>query len=149
MATRLRYEYKNGYDISVTGISSERESDKDVILDGRLESVLRRINPEVNRDAIKQAIHKLTIEKSPNLLENNLTFHEYLINGIEVEHYDEEGKSIVDIVYIIDFKQPQNNDFLAVNQLTVVNGDFTKRPDIILFINGLPIVVIELKSSFK
>ncbi|MCJ1662985.1 type I restriction endonuclease subunit R [Staphylococcus sp. NRL 18/288] len=143
----LGYEYKKGNEISVKGISPERESDQDVILNQRLESALRRINPEVNNDAIEQAIHELAIEKSPNLLENNLNFHEYLINGIEVEHYDEEGQAIVDIVYIFDFKHPRNNDFLAVNQLTIVNGDYTKRPDIILFVNGLPVVVIELKSS--
>ena len=70
-----------------------------------------------------------------------------MINGIEVEDYDNEGQSIVEIVKIVDFEHPQNNDFLAVNQLTIVNGDYTKRPDIVLFINGLPIVVIELKNS--
>lgn len=70
-----------------------------------------------------------------------------MINGIEIEDYDDEGQSIVEIVKIVDFEHPQNNDFLAVNQLTVVNGDYTKRPDIVLFINGLPIVVIELKNS--
>ncbi|MDU5983445.1 MAG: type I restriction endonuclease subunit R, partial [Staphylococcus epidermidis] len=64
-----------------------------------------------------------------------------------VEDYDNEGQSIVEIVKIVDFEHPQNNDFLAVNQLTIVNGDYTKRPDIVLFINGLPIVVIELKNS--
>ena len=143
----LGYEYKKGNEISVMGLTPERKSDKDVVLHERLEKSLKKINSDIHPRFIEKAIHELTLEKSPNLLENNLTFHENLINGIEIEDYDDEGQSIVEIVKIVDFEHPQNNDFLAVNQLTVVNGDYTKRPDIVLFINGLPIVVIELKNS--
>ncbi|MDS3887514.1 type I restriction endonuclease subunit R [Staphylococcus hominis] len=143
----LGYDYKKGNEISVTGLTPERKSDKDVVLHERLEKALKKINSEIHPRFIEKAIHELTLEKSPNLLENNLTFHENLINGVEIEDYDDEGQSIVEIVKIVDFEHPQNNDFLAVNQLTVVNGDYTKRPDIVLFINGLPIVVIELKNS--
>ena len=143
----LGYDYKKGNEISLTGLTPERKSDKDVVLHERLEKALRKINSDIHPRFIEKAIHELTLEKSPNLLENNLTFHENLINGIEIEDYDDEGQSIVEIVKIVDFEHPQNNDFLAVNQLTVVNGDYTKRPDIVLFINGLPIVVIELKNS--
>lgn len=143
----LGYDYKKGNEISMTSLTPERKSDKDVVLHERLKKALRKINSDVHSRFIEKAIHELTLEKSPNLLENNLTFHENLINGIEIEDYDDEGQSIVEIVKIVDFEHPQNNDFLAVNQLTVVNGDYTKRPDIVLFINGLPIVVIELKNS--
>ena len=143
----LGYDYKKGNEISVTGLTPERKSDKDVVLHERLEKALKKINSEIHPRFIEKAIHELTLEKSPNLLENNLTFHENLINGVEIEDYDDEGQSIVEIVKIVDFEHPQNNDFLAVNQLTVVNGDYTKRPDIVLFISGLPIVVIELKNS--
>ncbi|MCG1265145.1 type I restriction endonuclease subunit R [Staphylococcus epidermidis] len=143
----LGYDYKKGNEISVTGLTPERKSDKDVILHERLEKALKKINSEIHPRFIEKAIHELTLEKSPNLLENNLTFHENLINGIEIEDYDDEGQSIVEIVKIVDFEHTQNNDFLAVNQFTIVNGDYTKRPDIVLFINGLPIVVIELKNS--
>lgn len=143
----LGYDYKKGNEISMTGLTPERKSDKDVVLNERLEEALRKVNSDIHPRFIEKAIHELTLEKSPNLLENNLTFHEHLINGIEIEDYDDEGQSIVEIVKIVDFEHPQNNDFLAVNQLTVVNGDYTKRPDIVLFINGLPIVVIELKNS--
>ncbi|MGO2795525.1 MAG: type I restriction endonuclease, partial [Staphylococcus saprophyticus] len=143
----LGYTVKNGREISETGITPERESDKDVVLDGRLEAALKRINPELHKNAIQQAIHEISIEKSPNLLENNRTFHEMITNGIEVEHYNDDGETINDLVYVFDFNNPRNNDFLAVNQLTIVNGEYNKRPDIILFINGLPVVVIELKSS--
>ena len=143
----LGYDYKKGNEISMTGLTPERKSDKDVVLHERLEKALRKINSDIHPRFIEKAIHELTLEKSPNLLENNLTFHENLINGIEIEDYDDEGQSIVEIVKIVDFEHPQNNDFLAVNQFTVVNGDYTKRPDIVLFINGLPIIVIELKNS--
>lgn len=143
----LGYDYKKGNEISMTGLAPERKSDKDVVLHERLEKALRKVNSDIHPRFIEKAIHELTLEKSPNLLENNLTFHENLINGIEIEDYDDEGQSVVEIVKIIDFEHPQNNDFLAVNQLTIVNGDYTKRPDIVLFINGLPIVVIELKNS--
>ena len=143
----LGYDYKKGNEISMTGLTPERKSDKDVVLHERLEKALRKINSDIHPRFIEKALHELTLEKSPNLLENNLTFHENLINGIEIEDYDDEGQSIVEIVKIIDFEYPQNNDFLAVNQLTIVNGDYKKRPDIVLFINGLPIVVIELKNS--
>ncbi|MDN8975022.1 type I restriction endonuclease, partial [Staphylococcus aureus] len=64
-----------------------------------------------------------------------------------VEHYNEDGETINDLVYVYEFNNPENNDILAVNQLIVVNGDENKRPDVVLFINGLPVVVIELKSS--
>ena len=143
----LGYEYKKGNEVSMTGLTPERKSDKDVVLHERLEKALKKINSKIPPRFIQKAIHELTLDKAPNLLENNLTFHENLINGIEIEDYDDEGQSIVEIVKIVDFEHPQNNDFLAVNQLTVVNGDYTKRPDIVLFINGLPIVVIELKNS--
>lgn len=143
----LGYSVKNGRDSSDNGIMNERESDKDVVLDDRLEAALRRINPELNNSAIEQAIHEISIEKSPSLLENNRSFHEMITNGIEVEHYNDDGETINDLVYVLDFDNPGNNDFLAVNQLTVVNGDYKKRPDIVLFINGLPVVVIELKNS--
>ena len=143
----LGYDYKKGNEISMTSLTPERKSDKDVVLHERLEKALRKINSDIHPRFIEKAIHELTLEKSPNLLENNLTFHENLINGIEIEDYDDEGQSVVEIVKIVDFEHPQNNDFFAVNQLTVVNGDYTKRPDIVLFINGLPIVVIELKNS--
>ncbi|HGO3709496.1 TPA: type I restriction endonuclease subunit R [Staphylococcus aureus] len=143
----LGYSVKNGRDSSDNGIMNERENDKDVVFDDRLEAALRRINPELNNSAIEQAMREISIEKSPSLLENNRSFHEMITNGIEVEHYNDDGETINDLVYVFDFDNPGNNDFLAVNQLTVVNGDYKKRPDIVLFINGLPVVVIELKNS--
>ncbi|HEC2202628.1 TPA: type I restriction endonuclease subunit R [Staphylococcus delphini] len=143
----LGYTVKHGREVSVAGIAPERESDHDVILDGRLEVALRRMNPHVHERAIQQAIREISIAQSPQLLENNRQFHELMTNGIEVVHYNEAGETVHDLLAVFDYAHPENNDFLAVNQLTVMNGDVRKRPDIVLFINGLPVVVIELKSS--
>ncbi|HCW35041.1 MAG TPA: DEAD/DEAH box helicase, partial [Staphylococcus sp.] len=98
----LGYSVKNGRDSGENGIMNERESDKDVVLDDRLEAALRRINPELNNSAIEQAIREISIEKSPSLLENNRSFHEMITNGIEVEHYNDDGETINDLVYVFD-----------------------------------------------
>ena len=144
---QLGYEIRHGNDISHVGIASERDNYEDVILDQRLGAALRKINPDVADGAIKQAIHLISIEQFPSLIENNRTFHEYMTNGIEVEHYNEDGETLVDLVNIFDFKNPENNDFLAVKQLVVEKGNIQKIPDIVLFVNGLALVVIELKNA--
>ena len=89
------YEVKDVTDSNGTSISTEREGDKDVVLNGRLEAVMHKINPNVPSKVIQQAIHELTVEKSPSLLENNRNFHELLINGIEVEYYNDNGEEII------------------------------------------------------
>lgn len=143
----LGYEIKYGNDINHTGITAERTSYEDVILNHRLEAALRRINPDVADSAIKQAVHQISVEQSPRLIENNRIFHEYMTNGIEVEHYNADGETLVDLVYLFDFHDPEQNDFLAVNQLVVNKGGVQKIPDIVLFVNGLPLVVLELKNA--
>ena len=109
------------------------------------EKGIKKINPDIHPRFVEKAIHELTLEKSPNLLENNLTFHENLINGIEIEDYDDEGQSIVEIVKIVDFVHPQNNDFLAVNPINYSQWRLYKTSRYCAFVNGLPVVVIELK----
>lgn len=145
--TKIGYEVKNSNEISHSGLYAERDNFNDVILDHRLETALRKNNPELNSNAIEQAIHKITIEQSPSLIENNLIFHEYMTNGIEVEYHNDVGKRFNALVKVIDFEVPENNDFLAVNQLEVDKGSYKKIPDIVLFINGLPVVVMELKNA--
>ena len=92
-----------------------------------------------------EALKKVLRTTSPNLLINNETFHQYLTEGIDIE-YRKDGNIRGDKVYIVDFNDPNNNEFLAVNQFTVIENNNNKRPDIILFVNGLPLVVIELKN---
>ena len=143
----LGYEIRHGNDISHIGVASERDNYEDVILDQRLGAALRKINPDVADEAIKQAIHMISVEQSPSLIENNRIFHEYMTNGIEIEHYSEDGETLVDLINVFDFKNPENNDFLAVKQLVVDKGNNQRIPDIVLFVNGLALVVIELKNA--
>ncbi|SDK32464.1 type I restriction endonuclease [Lacicoccus qingdaonensis] len=110
----LGYEIRHGNDISHVGVASERDHYEDIILDQRLGAALRKINPDVVGEAIQQAIHMISVEQSPSLIENNSIFHEYMTNGIEVEHYNAEGETLVDLINIFDFKVPENNDFQLI-----------------------------------
>src|SRR5574344_2071878 len=141
----MGYEYKNGLDLSPDGIMPERKSYSDVILDDRLRSMLYQINPKMPKEAIEDAFRKLTIPQSPNLLINNNTFHKYLTEGIDVE-YREGNETRYGKVWAVDFENPVKNQFLVVNQFTIIENNNNRRPDVILFINGLPMIVIELKN---
>lgn len=132
-----------GYTISTP--NEERNSYSDIVLTDRLESALITINPDIPLNAIEEAVKKLTRTDSPNLIENNKQFHKYLTEGIDIECFiDNEIK--YKTVRIVDFNNPDNNNFLVLNQLTVTENKHNRRPDIVIFINGLPIAVIELKN---
>lgn len=141
----LGYDYASGLDLSPGGSQVEREDYKEVILPPRVQSALRRINAELPEEALEEAYRRIVTFNSPNLIENNRSFHQLMTEGIEVS-YKENGEIRTKRAYVIDFDDSSNNDFLAVNQFTVVEKE-DRRPDVILFINGLPLVVIELKSA--
>ncbi|AUC62508.1 type I site-specific restriction-modification system restriction subunit HsdR (plasmid) [Cyanobacterium sp. HL-69] len=141
----LGYSYICGYDIQPEGINQERESFSDVVLQTRLENVLGRINPDIPPYCRQQALRELLNITSPDLISNNETFHQYLSEGITIE-YQKEGETRGEQLWLIDWQNPDNNEFLAINQFTVIEDNHNRRPDIILFINGLPLVVIELKN---
>src|SRR5450759_3750500 len=140
----LGYDFLYGPDISPDGMFPERLYNE-VILVNRLKSAINRLNPLIGGDAREEALKKVLRTTSPNLLINNEIFHQYLTEGIDIE-YRKDGNIRGDKVYIVDFNDPGNNEFLAVNQFTIVENNNNKRPDIILFVNGLPLVVIELKN---
>lgn len=149
---KLGYESVYGPDIAPDGdtstgsMSDKRESYEQVLLVERLQNAVKRINKSIPADAQAEAIKEIQRIASPELLANNEAFHRLLTEGIPVSKRidgDERG----DRVWLIDFKNPYNNDFLVVNQFTVVENNHTKRPDIILFVNGIPLVVIELKNA--
>ncbi|HPR34481.1 MAG TPA: type I restriction endonuclease subunit R [Anaerolineaceae bacterium] len=119
----------------------------EVILKGRLKAAINRLNPDIPISAREEAFKKVLRTESLTLIDNNQAFHRYLTEGVDVKFGVGEGKSRTDKVWLIDFNHPENNDFLAVNQYTVVENNVNKRPDIVLFINGLPLVVIELKNA--
>ncbi len=124
---------------------AKRLSFSDVILIDRIEKAVARINPEIPPDAREDAVKQIQRLNSPDLITNNETFHRMLSEGVKVS-YQKDGNGRGDLVWLIDFTKPENNDFMAVNQFTVIESNVNKRPDIVLFVNGLPLVVIELKN---
>jgi len=126
---------------------AKRKSFEDVLLPDILETRLRAINPQIPHDAIQDAIKTISNipNQYPNLLSNNEAFHRLLTEGVRVT-YRKNGEEKGDIVKIIDFESPENNDFLVINQFTVIENNINKRPDIVLFVNGIPLVVFELKN---
>lgn len=142
----LGYSYKNGYTLEPEGAEPERQSFGDVLLKDRLTQALTRINPHIPPDIRHQAQRELQNIASPDLINNNEIFHRYLTEGITVE-YQRNGETKGEQLWLIDWDNPENNEFLAVNQFTVIEDNHNRRPDIILFINGLPLVVIELKNA--
>lgn len=142
---KLGYSYLLGTVISPDGEHPERQYNE-VVLVTRLRDAIDKLNPNISQDAKEDALKKVLRTESPNALINNETFHRYLTDGVDVEMRTESGIR-GEKIYIVDFAHPDNNEFLAVNQFTVIEGNQNKRPDIILFVNGLPLVVIELKNA--
>ncbi len=141
----LGYHYINGTDISPDGSMPEREYNE-VVLKNRLQQAIAKLNPSIPYEAQEEALRKVLRSDSPNLFQNNYTFHKYLTEGVEIE-YRKADRIAGDKVWLVDYANPSNNEFLVVNQFTVIEGNTNKRPDVILFVNGLPLVVIELKNA--
>ena len=139
----LGYTYISGVDLAPE--SGERQSYGDVLLMGRLRTALAKLNPAISADAIESAVRRLSRIATSNLLADNEEFHKMLVNGVPVE-YRKDGNIKSDIVCVVDFNNAKNNEFLVVNQYTVVQNNNNKRPDIILFVNGIPLVLFELKN---
>jgi len=142
---RLGYQYVYAPDFSPDSERSERKSYEDVLLAERLQNAIHRINPTIPVDAQKEALKEIQRINSPELLANNETFHRMLTEGINVS-YQKDGQQRGDLVWLIDFENPENNEFIVANQFTVIENGNNKRPDVILFVNGIPLVVIELKN---
>ncbi|WP_270646761.1 type I restriction endonuclease subunit R [Paeniclostridium hominis] len=141
----LGYEHIKGPDISPGGEYPERESYSDVILQDRVKNALFRINRNLPQEALDEAYRQIIAFNSPSLEENNKHFHNLMVNGIDVS-FKENGEDRTKKAYILDFENIENNDFIAVNQFTVIEEE-NKRPDIVIFVNGIPLVVVELKSA--
>jgi type I restriction enzyme R subunit len=139
----LGYAYLSGVDLAPE--SGERQSYGDVLLMGRLRAALAKLNPAIPADALDSAARRLSRIATSNLLADNEEFHRLLVDGVPVE-YRKDGDIKPDIVRIVDFDNAENNEFLTVNQYTVVQNNNNKRPDILLFVNGIPLVLFELKN---
>jgi type I restriction enzyme, R subunit len=142
---QLGYSILNGSDIAPETPNAERQTYADTVLIDRLQTALERINPQIPRNTIIEVCKTSTLTNSPNLFENNRRFHQLLTTGVDVE-YPAADRTIYDKLWLVDFDNPSNNDWLAVNQLTVIEGKNQRRPDVVIFINGLPLAVIELKN---
>lgn len=135
---------EQGYDI-LNGASIERAYNE-VVLTSRLQAAIDKINPEIPADIREEAARNVARIPFTNLLANNEAFHKLITEGVDVKGRD--GEQIKTFkVWLIDFQNPENNDFTAVNQFTIIENHNNKRPDVIIFINGLPLVVIEIKNA--
>lgn len=134
-------------DIAPDGDNPEREDYSTVFLAERLKDTLQRINPHIPMEALEEAFFKITIAQSPVLLVNNKNFHQYITDGVDVEYRREDGSIKTEKAWLFDYEQIDNNDWLVVNQLTVIENGKDRRPDVVIYVNGLPLVVFELKSS--
>lgn len=135
---------EQGYDI-LNGADIERAYNE-VVLTNRLQAAIDKINPEIPADIREEAARNVARVPFTNLLANNEAFHKLITEGVDVKGRD--GEQIKTFkVWLIDFQNPENNDFTAVNQFTIIENHNNKRPDVIVFINGLPLVVIEIKNA--
>jgi len=145
----LGYEIAHGPDIAFDGQATERDAAanySDVILMGRLRAALESINATLPADAIDEAIRKVTRTETPSLIENNRSFQKMLTDGVDISWMAADGEKH-DKAWLIDPADAGNNDWLAVNQFTVVENKRERRLDIVLFVNGLPLAVVELKNA--
>ena len=143
--SELQYKVIYGPDIAPDGPSPERNTYTEVVLVGRLREAINRLNPLVPLGAREDALHQVLNLDTPVLLAANRRFHQLLVNGVPVE-YQKDGETRGDFVRLIDFGDGDANEWLAVNQYSIKGLKQTRRPDIVLFVNGLPIVLLELKN---
>ena len=132
--------------IGPDGSAPERDSHDVVVLLGRLQDAVARLNPHLPPEARADAVKKVAQSELPNLLEENRRIHRLLVEGVDVEYYGEDGVLTAGKAALLDFEQPDRNDWLAVQQFVVIAGQNKRRPDVVLFVNGLPLAVIELKA---
>ena len=144
----LGYGVAFGPDLAPGERKAERDSFGEVVLVGRLRDAVRRLNPAIPEEAREDAVRKVLRVATPSLVGTNRRFHAMLRDGIEVEYRRKGGDGIAgDRVRVVDFDDPAANDWFAVNQFTVIEGQHNRRPDIVVFVNGLPLGVLELKNA--
>lgn len=157
----LGYTVAHGPHLAPGEAAAERDSFGDVVLIGRLRDAISRLNPTIPADAREEALRKVLRVGTPALVQTNRSFHALLRDGVPVEYVEttpspqpspngrrsDEGTRRWANARLVDFDHPANNDWLVVNQFTVIEGQHNRRPDIVVFVNGLPLAVIELKNA--
>ena len=139
------YQYIHGPSCAPNSLSPERDVFSEALLLERLKRAVGRINPTIPLKSRDDAIAQIQRLNSPELIANNETFHRALTEGIKIS-FQKDGDRRGDLVWLVDFKNPENNDFMALNQFTVIENGVNKRPDLVLFVNGIPLAVMELKN---
>src|SRR5712671_6986933 len=142
----LGYEIVSGLAIAAGETAEERTDYKQVFLFDRLQTKLEDLNLKIPLEGLQEALRKIRLISHPTLTENNRVFHRLLVEGVDVEFRGADGQIVHDKVWLIDFANPEANEFLAVNQFTVEEGHFNRRADVVVFINGIPLAVLELKN---
>jgi len=142
----LGWAVKHGPEIAPGELFAERSDYRQVLLEQRLRDALARLNPDLPAEALEDAFPRVTQPEGATLEARNRAFHRILVDGVTVEYRRSDGSIAGAQARVIDFDDPENNDWLAVNQFTVSENKYVRRPDVVLFVNGLPLVLIELKS---
>ena len=141
------WQVRNGAAIAPGESAAERDNYGQVVLSHRLRAALTRLNPSLPADALEDAFRKLTRVDGTELIVRNRTLHRMMVHGVPVEYRDSDGNIRGAQATVIDFEHPARNDMLAVNQFSVVEHRHIRRPDVVLFVNGLPVAVVELKNA--
>jgi len=143
----LGYAIAHGPHMAPGEPAAERDSFADVVLVGRLRDAIWRLNPAIPEEAREDALRKVLRVGTPSLTQTNRAFHAMLRDGVPVEYRREDGSIAGDHARLVDYDNAGNNDWLVVNQFTVIEGQNNRRPDIVVFVNGLPLAVVELKNA--
>ena len=143
----LGYAVGHGPQIAPGEAAAERDSFAEVVLVGRLRAALRRINPAIPDEAREQSLRKVLRVANGSLVQTNLAFHRMLRDGVDVEYQRPDGSIKGDKARLLDFADVRANDWLVVNQFTVIEAQHNRRPDVVVFVNGLPLALIELKNA--
>lgn len=143
---KLGYAIKYGWQIAPGELFAERKDYEQIVLSQRLRDAIARLNPELPPEALEDAFHKITRPEGATPEARNRAFHKKLVDGVNVEYRRSDDSIAGAQARVIDFDDPDNNDWLAVNQFTVVENKHARRPDIVIFVNGLPLAIIELKN---
>ena len=143
----LDYEVLHGPEIAPGERDAERATYEDVLLLGRLEEAIIRLNPDAEAEAVEEAVRTVRLINSPMLVDANHHLHHLLVNGITTEFLRADGTTGYAPLRLIDYDEPDNNDWVVVNQFTVKEGNHTRRPDVLVFLNGMPVGILELKNA--
>ncbi len=140
------WSYANGADLAPEGATPERADFRTVVLKARLAAAVQRLNPKLPPAAVEEVVHVVTTPTETSLPRNNRAFHRLLMDGVQVTFTNAQDEKETDHAQLIDFQNPAKNDFLVVNQFTVTGAKKPRRPDLVAFVNGLPLGIIELKN---